>query len=57
MPEHRCVNVGAISCNGHFRADTMEELLRQVAKHLKEKHAVATPTQTVMNYVVKMAGK
>ena len=57
MPEHRCSNVGAFTCNGHFKAETKDELMRQVARHLREEHNVKTPTQTLMNYVAKMATK
>jgi predicted small metal-binding protein len=48
------VDAGA-NCNGHFRAATREELLREVAEHFKRKHAVADPTQTIMNLVDKLA--
>ncbi|MGH7425642.1 MAG: DUF1059 domain-containing protein, partial [Candidatus Methylomirabilales bacterium] len=48
MFEHRCSNVGADSCNGRFTAGTEDELLRKVADHLREKHAVKTPSQTIM---------
>lgn len=57
MFEHRCSNVGADSCNGRFTAGTEDELLRKVADHLREKHAVKTPSQTIMNYIAKMASK
>lgn len=43
------------NCNGHFRAATKEELLRQVSAHFKEKHGVGEPTQTIMNLVAKLA--
>jgi hypothetical protein len=35
----------------------MDDLLRQVADHLRVKHAVKTPTATVMNYIAKVAQK
>ncbi|HWD73289.1 MAG TPA: DUF1059 domain-containing protein [Actinomycetota bacterium] len=54
MVQFRCVDAGA-NCNGHFRAATREELLREVAEHFKRKHAVADPTQTIMNLVDKLA--
>lgn len=35
----------------------MDDLLRRVADHLREKHAVKTPTATIMNFVAKVATK
>ena len=49
--------MGAFTCKGTFRADSMDDLLRQVADHLRERHAVKTPTATIMNYIAKMAQK
>lgn len=43
------------NCNGHFKAATKDELLRQVSDHFKQKHGVADPTQTIMNLVAKLA--
>jgi predicted small metal-binding protein len=57
MPEHRCANVGAFPCKAHLQADTMDELMRKVAEHLRTVHAVKTPTATILNYVAKMATK
>jgi predicted small metal-binding protein len=57
MYEHRCTNVGAASCKGVFRAETMEALLEMVADHARREHKVRTPTATLMGYVAKMAKK
>lgn len=57
MFEHRCSNVGAFPCKGHFKADSMDDLLRKVAEHLQDRHEVKAPTKTIMNYVAKMATK
>ena len=57
MVEHRCANVGAFPCKTVIRGDSVDEVLRRVADHLREVHAVKTPTATIMNYVAKMATK
>lgn len=54
MPELRCADSGA-TCNGHFKAGTDEELLRIVGDHLKSKHKVKTFTQTLQNFVLRIA--
>ena len=43
------------NCNGHFKAATKEDLMRDVADHFKKKHAVGDPTETIMNLVAKLA--
>ena len=43
------------NCNGHFKAATKDELLRDVAEHFREKHGIADPTQTIMDLVAKLA--
>ena len=43
------------NCNGHFKAETKEDLMRDVDAHFKEKHGVGDPTQTIMNLVEKLA--
>jgi predicted small metal-binding protein len=48
------VDAGA-NCNGHFKAETREDLLREVAEHFKRKHALSDPTQTIMSLVDKLA--
>jgi len=48
------VDAGA-NCNGHFKAATKDELLRDVAEHFREKHGIADPTQTIMDLVAKLA--
>jgi predicted small metal-binding protein len=54
MPEFRCVDAGA-HCNAHFKAATLEELMRDVAEHFKRTHGVGEPTETIMNLVAKLA--
>ena len=55
MPEIRCADTGAFTCRAHFSAETMEDLLRQVAEHLRVRHDVKQPTQTFLNYCAKVA--
>lgn len=49
-----CVDAGA-ACRARFEAETDEELLDQIAKHLKEKHNVQHVTKTLANYALKVA--
>ncbi|HEX2179133.1 MAG TPA: DUF1059 domain-containing protein [Actinomycetota bacterium] len=54
MPvEFRCSDIGADTCKKHFVAQTWEELMDQVADHLRIVHRVRTPTQTLMTYIAK----
>lgn len=54
MHQFRCVDVGA-DCNGHFSAQTTEDLVKQVSEHLRTVHNIKTPSQTIMKYVTKMS--
>jgi predicted small metal-binding protein len=38
-------------CNSQMSSSTKDALMRQVADHLKESHAVHTATQTLMGYL------
>lgn len=53
MPEVRCADVGADTCQGHFKAESKTELIRMVAKHLKEVHKVDPPNQTIVTLYAK----
>ncbi len=54
MPvEFRCSDIGADTCKKHFVAATLDELMGQVAEHLRTVHRVKTPTQTLMTYIAK----
>lgn len=54
MPvEFKCADIGADTCREHFVAGTCEELMDQVAEHLRTVHRVRTPTQTLMTYIAK----
>lgn len=54
MPSFACTDAGA-TCKSKFSADSMEELVRQVSDHLQSKHKVNRPTQTLLNFVAKVA--
>jgi len=55
MPAVSCADVGADACQRQFKAETKEELVRQVARHLKEVHDVKTPTQTFITLYAQHA--
>jgi predicted small metal-binding protein len=57
MPEIRCADAGAFTCRAHFKAETMDDLLRRVAEHLRVRHDVKQPTQAFLNYYAKVAAK
>jgi predicted small metal-binding protein len=44
-------NCGHQECGSRFTSSDKDALMRQVADHLKEAHAVQTPTQTLMGYL------
>ena len=50
-----CANAGAVPCG--FKTSWTDEgdLRRQLAEHLVSVHRVNPPTQTVVNYLVKVA--
>ncbi|MGH3934963.1 MAG: DUF1059 domain-containing protein [Pseudonocardiaceae bacterium] len=42
---------GHQECFSQYTASNKDDLMRQVADHLKEAHNVETPTQTLMGYL------
>ncbi|MGH3925240.1 MAG: DUF1059 domain-containing protein [Pseudonocardiaceae bacterium] len=42
---------GHQECFSQYTASNKDDLMRQVADHLKEAHNVQTPTQTLMGYL------
>lgn len=52
---YSCASAGADTCGFATTAVDKSDLARQLAKHLDEVHAVKTPTQTIVRYLVKMA--
>lgn len=51
---YSCAAAGADGCGFKTTAVDKADLVRQLAEHLKA-HNVMTPTQTVVNYLVKVA--
>ncbi len=39
------------NCDARFAASHKDDLMRQVAQHVKEVHKVERPTQTIMSYL------
>jgi predicted small metal-binding protein len=48
MHQFQC---GHEECGSQFTAANKDALMAQVAEHLKDTHAVDTPTQTLMGYL------
>ena len=47
-----CKDAGAVSCGGHVKAETEDEFKQKVVEHLKAKHGVDTPNDTLMDYLM-----
>jgi len=50
MVEFRCADAGTV-CPALLQASSQDELMRQVADHLKRDHRVKTPNRTILNYM------
>lgn len=50
-----CASVGADTCGFKTTAVDKTDLARQLADHLVNVHAVKTPTQTIVRYLIKTA--
>ncbi len=46
--EFRC---GSPVCSTSFTADTKDELMARVGKHVVEKHRIPAPTKSLVQYV------
>lgn len=53
--DYSCYNAGATPCGFHTRTTNEAELRAEIEKHLVKVHNVKTPTQTIVNYLVKTA--
>ena len=53
--KYSCASVGADTCGFKTTASDKADLARQLADHLVSVHAVKTPTQTIVRYLIKMA--
>ncbi|HEX2178507.1 MAG TPA: DUF1059 domain-containing protein [Actinomycetota bacterium] len=52
---YSCAAAGADTCGYKTTANDKMELARQLADHLVKVHAVKTPTQTIVSYLIKTA--
>ena len=48
MPEFQC---GSPVCHSRFTAPTKDELMRQVAEHVRTKHDIPVPTKSILGYL------
>jgi predicted small metal-binding protein len=55
MLRYSCASVGADTCGFKTTAIDKTDLARQLADHLVNVHAVKTPTQTIVRYLIKTA--
>lgn len=55
MLKYSCASVGADTCGFKTTAVDKTDLARQLADHLVNVHAVKTPTQTIVRYLIKTA--
>jgi predicted small metal-binding protein len=53
--EVRCADAGASSCGGRVTAASEEELRAKLAQHLKERHGVDEPNETIMDHLVAVS--
>lgn len=53
--KYSCASVGADTCGFKTTATDKTDLARQLADHLVNVHAVKTPTQTIVRYLIKTA--
>lgn len=52
---YSCAAAGADTCGFSTTAVDKADLARQLADHLARVHAVKTPTQTIVRYLIKVA--
>lgn len=52
---YSCAGAGADTCGFRTTASDKADLARQLADHLAKVHAVRTPTQTIVRYLIKTA--
>lgn len=51
----RCADAGAVGCRGRTRADSEEEFLAKLSRHLRAKHGVTAPTETIVAHLLAVA--
>lgn len=55
MPEFSCAAAGADSCGWKASTQSEEELVQQVARHLKEKHGLQQVPDSLAKYARAVA--
>lgn len=55
MPEFSCAAAGADTCGWKASAQSEEELVQQIARHLKEKHDLQQVPGSLANYARAVA--
>lgn len=53
--EVRCADAGASPCGGRITAASHEELRAKLAQHLKDRHDVDEPNETIMDHLVAVS--
>lgn len=48
MQEFQC---GSPVCHSRFSAATHDELMREVAEHVRTKHGIPVPTKSILGYL------
>jgi len=54
MPEFQC---DSPVCSSKFSAGSRDELMRQVAEHVRTVHGIPQPTQSILSYLEKTSVK
>ncbi len=55
MPEFSCAAAGADTCGWKASADSEDELVEEIARHLKEKHDVQEVPDSLAKYARAVA--
>lgn len=53
--EFRCEDAGAAPCGGHIKAETEDELKRKLVEHVRKKHGVYPPNDTLVDHLVAVS--
>jgi predicted small metal-binding protein len=57
MPEFSCADAGADVCRWKVSGDDENQMLEQIAEHLKTKHNVQVVSQSLARYALAVAHK
>ncbi len=55
--EFACADAGAIGCHGKVKAADEAELQAKLLEHVKKKHGVDSPTQTIVDHLLATVRK